>query len=465
MLYDSGKEPTVQRLIELDSKVGELTEKIARLSKNSSNSSKPPSSDITKPNRAEKRRENKKHKKGGQFGHPKWERSAFRPDEVTPIDHTLDRCPDCKGMVLLLPQESPRKLQQAELITPTVQKFEHRSYAYWCAQCNRVHYAPFPADVSAEGLFKAHLSSTVCFLKYIGCMSLSGIRNYLQDALNIRVTKGYLAKVIQKGSQALDPCYDELLKLLPKQPVLNADETGHKENGSNLWTWVFRSSLFALFKISPSRGSDVLIDVLGKEFDGVLGCDYFSAYRKFMTDFDVRIQFCLAHLIRDVKYLVDFPDSSVKRYGTKILEALRELFHTIHSRDQISPEKFILKLEENKAAILKAGTGYVPLRSECQNMAKRLKENGTAYFTFITTPQIDPTNNCAEQAIRFVVIYRKVTQGTRSEAGRTACERFFTVAATCAMQGRSAFLFIKDAFQNFFSGLPAPSLLPVANST
>jgi len=125
------------------------------------------------------------------------------PDEVTPIDHTLDRCPDCKGMVLLLPQESPRKLQQAELITPTVQKFEHRSYAYWCAQCNRVHYAPFPADVSAEGLFKAHLSSTVCFLKYIGCMSLSGIRNYLQDALNIRVTKGYLAKVIQKGSEDL----------------------------------------------------------------------------------------------------------------------------------------------------------------------------------------------------------------------------------------------------------------------
>jgi len=464
-LYDSGKEPTIAKLIELDSKVDELTARIAKLSKNSSNSSKPPSSDIVKPsNRAQRRCDKKKHKKGGQLNHPKWERVPFDSNDVMPIYYTLTSCPHCAGSMERLADEPEKILQQIGLPSPAVEKTEHRAPAYWCSRCKCIHYASFPANVVKEGLFKPDISATVCFLKYVGCMSLSGIKKYLHDVWDVKVTKGYLAKVLRKGSNALVACYNELLQALPFQQVVNSDETGHKENGKNFWTWVFRSNIFTLFKISPSRGSDVLIDVLGKEFNGVLGCDYFSAYRKFMGDFDVRIQFCLAHLIRDVKYLVDFPDAAVKRYGTKILDALRDLFHTIHACDSMSPERFTAKLEEMKAAVLKAGTSYVPLRSEAQNMAKRLRENGQSYFTFITTPKIDPTNNCAEQAIRFVVIYRKVSQGTRSKNGRTACERFFTVIATCARQGKSAFAFIKETFEIYFTGLPTPSLLPVADS-
>jgi hypothetical protein len=212
-----------------------------------------------------------------------------------------------------LADEPEKILQQIGLTSPAVEKTEHRAPAYWCSRCKCIHYASFPANVVKEGLFKPDISATVCFLKYVGCMSLSGIKKYLHDVWDVKVTKGYLATVLRKGSNALVACYNELLQALPFQQVVNNDETGHKENGKNFWTWVFRSNIFTLFKISPSRGSDVLIDVLGKEFNGVLGCDYFSAYRKFMGDFDVRIQFCLAHLIRDVKYLVDFPDAAVKR--------------------------------------------------------------------------------------------------------------------------------------------------------
>lgn len=464
-IYDRGKEQTVNFLLALDAKVDALTEMVARLSKNSSNSSKPPSSDIVKPtNRAERRRDEKKRKKGGQMNHPKWERPLFSPDEVTSLEHTLTTCPHCAGSLERLTDEPTKILQQIGFVTQPVEKTEHRAPAYWCPSCQRIHYAPIPAEAIKQGLFKPDIAATVCFLKYVGCMSLSAIKRYLFDAWGVKVTKGYLAKVLRKSSKALHTCYDELLLALPFQQVVNSDETGHKENGQKFWTWVFRSNIFTLFKISPSRGSDVLIEVLGKEFNGVLGCDYFSAYRKFMVDFDVRVQFCMAHLIRDVKYLVDFPDAAVKRYGTKILDALRELFHTIHERDSMSPEQFTAKLEKMKAAILKAGTGYVPMRSEAQNMAKRMRKNGQAYFTFITTPLIDPTNNCAEQAIRFVVIYRKVSQGTRSENGRIACEHFFTVIATCARQGKSAFAFIKETIEQYCAGLPTPSLLPIADS-
>ena len=78
----------------------------------------------------------------------------------------------------------------------------------------------------------------------------------------------------------------------------------HKENKKRFWTWCFRADAYTLFKIADTRGSRVLIDIIGEDFAGVIGCDYFSAYRKYMKDFDVLIQFCIAHLIRELKYLV-----------------------------------------------------------------------------------------------------------------------------------------------------------------
>ena len=68
----------------------------------------------------------------------------------------------------------------------------------------------------------------------------------------------------------------------------------------------------------------MLIKVLGKEFDGVLGCDYFSSYRSYMDRFDVTIQFCLAHLIRDVKFLTTLPDARDRAYGEQLREELRQ---------------------------------------------------------------------------------------------------------------------------------------------
>jgi hypothetical protein len=94
--------------------------------------------------------------------------------------------------------------------------------------------------------------------------------------------------------QVVDAPYAELLGRLPLEQALNVDETGHKDNGEKFWTWVFRADLYVLFKIDKTRGSQVLLDVLGEEFNGVPGCDYFSAYRKYMGDFSITVQFCIA---------------------------------------------------------------------------------------------------------------------------------------------------------------------------
>ena len=290
--------------------------------------------------------------------------------------------------------------------------------------------------------------------------SFSTIRKFFRDVLGFRISRGQLAKVIAKASDSMEGAYLELLGQLAREPHLNVDETGHPENGKGLWTWCFRAELYTVFKIDPSRGSKVLVEVLGKEFDGVLGCDYFSAYHKYMGDFGIEVQFCQAHLIRDVKFLTTHPDKATRSYGEKVLGGLRSLFRTIHRREQMDDVAFQKSLERARDELTHLVLRYVPERSEARNLANRFREHGEAYFRFITTPGVSPTNNLAEQAIRFVVIDRLVTQGTRSEKGRRWCERIWTVLATCERQGRSSFEYLLSSVANFFAGFPHPSLLP-----
>jgi len=278
--------------------------------------------------------------------------------------------------------------------------------------------------------------------------------------VRVDVSRGYLAKLIGKVSASLAPSYAELFERLPGEAVLNIDETGHKENGQKFWTWCFRAQLYTLFRIDKSRGSKVLVEVLGEEFQGVLGCDYFGAYRKYMRECDVLVQFCLAHLIRDVKFLLTLPERDVQAYGQRLRDALRDLFGVIHRREKMTAAGFQKALERAREQVLAVATTRVPKGNHAQNLAKRFRENGEAYFRFITTPGIDPTNNVAEQAIRFVVIDRHITQGTRSEKGRRWCERIWTVIATCAQQGREVFQFLLDSVQAYLSGTSPPSLLP-----
>ena len=473
-IYRAGEEVVVRVLCEMSDKieslqkrVNELEKIVAGLSKNSSNSSKPPSSDdITKPKPKNKNEE--KRNIGAQPGHSRSERTLFPKEDIDKFhDYKLTSCPDCHGEVILLDME-PRIIQQVELKEILVTKEEHRSYPVWCKNCQKIHYMPFPLEVVKEGLFRERLTALVAYMKHVDHASFSTIRKFIRDVLKIKISRGYLRKVIQKVSDSLEEPYKELLDLLPLEKVVNVDETGHKENGDKFWTWVFRTSLYVLFKIDKSRGSEVLIDVLGKEFDGVLGCDYFSSYRKYMKDFGIIVQFCLAHLIRDIRFLINFPDVETRAYGKKLLEGVRELFKIIHEREGMSEQAFKNGLEEAKETIMTVAIRDVPSslnkdgkeeKREAQNMANRFRKHGKAYFEFITTPGIQPTNNVAEQAIRFVVIDRMITQGTRSIKGRETNERLWTVIATCRIQERSAYNFISEAVNAYFHNHAPPSLL------
>src|SRR3954464_12837638 len=439
----------------------QLQQQLAAARKDSSTSSKPPSSDIVKPPKPPPPPGQDRRKIGGQPGHPKHERASFPPEQVNggSHDYVPDLCPNC-GHGLQPAAAAPRVVQQIEIHEVPLSIEEHCSHPGWCPHCQKVRHAPLPLTIERGGLVGPRLTTLIAYLKGACHASFSTIRKFLRDVVRVTISRGQLAAIIAKVSRALERPYQDLLKDRPTQARLNIDETGHKQNGDRMWTWCFRAGLYTLFQIDPTRSGDVLIDVLGTEFDGVLGCDYFSSYRRYLRECGVLLQFCLAHLIRDVKYLTTLPDIRDRAYGARLREALRELFAVIHRRERLSVELFQSQLEAARAEVLRCGTSDVPATKPSRNLAKRFETHGESYFRFITTPGVEPTNNLAEQAIRFVVIDRLITQGTRSETGNRWCERIWTVIATCTQQGRSVFEYLEAAVRAWFIGTEPPMLLP-----
>lgn len=450
------------RLKALEATVAHLQAQLAAARKDSSTSSKPPSSDIVKPPKPAPPEGRERRRIGGQPGHPKHERAAFPPEAINggSFDYRLELCPRCGHDLQPTPSIAPRVIQQVDINDVPLVIQEHRGHPGWCSHCQKEYQPALPIGIERGGLAGPRLTTLIAYLKGMCHASYSTIRKFLRDVVRVTISRGQLAKIIAKVSEALEQPYEDLLGSLPQEQRLNVDETGHKQNRLRQWIWCFRAGLYTLFKIDPTRSADVLIEVLGTEFNGVLGCDYFSAYRRYLREFDVSLQFCLAHLIRDVKYLTTLPDARDRAYGERLRDALRRLFGVIHRREQVTAQQFQNGLEAARAEVLRCGTQDVPATKHGRNLAKRFQDHGESYFRFITTPGVEPTNNLAEQAIRFVVIDRRITQGTRSETGNRWCERIWTVIATCTQQGRSVFEYLEAAVKAWFAGTEPPLLLP-----
>jgi hypothetical protein len=135
---------------------------------------------------------------------------------------------------------------------------ELRERAYRCPDCGRLHYGRIPDEVMATGLIGPNLAAALVFLKVKAHASYTALSSFMGEVLACPVSRGELAKTFRKVSRALKEPYEEARNALSQQEVLNIDETGHKEKGAHFWTWIFRASRFAVFRISAHRSSEVL---------------------------------------------------------------------------------------------------------------------------------------------------------------------------------------------------------------
>jgi transposase len=434
--------------------IAQLQDKIARLEKNSDNSSKPPSSDIVKSKKVT-RKFVSRHKRGGQYGHRKFTRQPFAPED---IDETFEYEFKAKDAIGLEPLDEWFVIQQIVLPEKMYKVIEHKARKYLDPVTGKIHIATMPEEIRKGGLLGADVMAFAAFMKGRCHMSYTTIMEFFKELMKLSISRSMLCKAIHKTSEALKPAYDELAVLLPNEPQVNVDETGHHDKGKLHWTWCFDTYDYSFFKIDKSRGCKVLEEMLGKDFGGIIGADYWGAYRKYARLFDVRLQYCMAHLIRDIRFLAGYKVQKLSRWANELLEWLKKLFNTLHNRDKLSVKSYIRSMGKIKEGFL-IKVRRPPDHKLARKLARRFKGKAAEdYFRFLTDSNVEPTNNGTERQIRPVVIDRRITQGTRGDTGMRWCERIWTITATCKKQTRNIFDFIHESVVAHWSNKKYPSL-------
>lgn len=462
-LYDSGKEPTVAKLLEYDAETEKLKRKIAQLEKDSTNSSKPPSSDNPQDKNQQPNTDNKeKRKPGGQPGHKGSMRELIPVEEVDNLVHYYPE--ECNNCGKALPQDESAnevgesfrwQVAEIEPIKPFIT--EHQAHTTLC-ECGCQTSAALPEEILKSN-FGPRLASIIAYLAAVLHVSRRGTREFCETLLNINIALGSVQNLLEDTSGALEPVDKELKDALPKESVLNSDETGWRDR----WLWIFVASTFIYFQVAKTRSSKVLVDVLGMVYKGILCVDRWGAYTKYHKGL---FQICWAHLKRDFFGILKVGEATQSDDAiafAKTMEKLRKklmaIWYQFKSGDISRPE-LIKKTRRVRNAIKRCLKEHMRSEERCvQNLAGKLYKRFDHLFTFIFHEGVEPTNNMAERGIRPAVQWRKVCFGNRSDNGAVLTSRLLTVTRTCWLQKRNPLEFLVAAITAHRSGQAAPSLI------
>jgi transposase len=433
----------------------------ARLGQNSSNSSRPPSSDPPAAPRPLKRGPSGR-KPGRQPGHVAHQRPLVPPERV---DHLVtvwpERCAHCGRALPPTPElvtAAPVRHQVSELPPVRVNVTEYQLQRLCCPACGDETRADLPAGTPA-GAFGPRLQAAVAVLVGRYRLSRRAVVGVLADLIGADLALGSVDGLCQQTALALARPMAELGQAVRAAPVANADETSWRQAGKPCWLWVAVTGLATVFAIAKSRGGDVLKDLLGEDFAGIVGSDRWTAYLWLGV---LRRQVCWAHLKRDLQALVDW-GGAAKDVGQPALDLVARLFAAWHQArdDPLAWTQFpqtMAPIQEEFRTLLE--TGQASTSTKAAGLCRALLALWPALWTFVTVPGVAPTNNAAERAVRPAVLWRKQSLGTQTTVGNQFVCRLLSVAATCQQQQRPLLDYLTAVGTAALRGDPIPSLLP-----
>lgn len=457
-------EPDWQKLLaEKDARIAELEalveELLARLGKNSLNSSLAPSTDDAeaKKKRRDKAAKHARRRKKDARRKNRSKRSSLLPqDMVTSSEkHEPCGCSDCGRRFRkrdMLPE--PKRLQHIDL--PPLQPLVHevRVYSGLCPDCETVTRAPWPASANAS---KVGPGLRALVLLMVGRFHLSkrDVLAFLSEVLSIDISIGLVSKVERQSTEALDAPYAEAVAATKSAPVVYADETSWSHGGVPGWLWCATTGHVTRFFIDGRRDKNAAKTLLG-EHKGVTVSDRWSAYT-----FLARRQVCWAHLERNARALTE-RGPAAKRVGDRVLAFVREMFKLWHRfrDDEIKRAGLRNRAKAMGSALLRALPKMRRVPPVATTFINGLLKVRDALFTFTEIEGVEPTNNLAERELRPAVLWRRGSQATRSDRGRRFAERIMTVVCSLRAQGRNIFAFLRALID---PDTPNPSLLPAAD--
>jgi hypothetical protein len=298
------------------------------------------------------------------------------------------------------------------------------------------------------------------------------VRELLGQVLGIPLSLGSIQNSWEETSEAVAAPCAELEKQLAHEPVINSDETGYRTSGDKRWLWALVAANFVFYKIALTRGAEVLVQLLGEVFTGILCSDRCPSYLKYHKG---EGQFCWAHFKRNILGAQEIAKSTdAERFCRDALALHARLFRLWH-RFRAGPatrypiedrQELIRKSLPLQKKFFALGAKYLDSKdNDVRNLATALFVHSGEFFVFIEKDGVEPTNNAAERALRCAVQWRKTSFGSRSATGETAMARLLTVTRTCRMQNRNSLDYLAAAVRAHRSALPVPSLLANASTT
>lgn len=443
-----------QRISDLEAKVRDLE---ARLKLNSTNSSKPPSTDPIGMKRKPPAPPSKR-KRGGQPGHRKAQRPLVPPDRV---DETIHCKPtSCRRCAHVLAGEDSEPLihQVAEL--PKIQPIvtEYRLHRLACEHCGETTCGTLPAGVPA-GCFGPYLQAVLAMLAGAYRLSKRQIQQLVGDLFRLNISTGMVSKLERQSAEALEAPYNELAVSVHEAEVVNLDETSWRQNRCKVWLWATVTKSITVFTIAAHRSRDVASALLGSRDGQVVGSDRYSVYEYIEPSWR---QVCWSHLMRDFQAMIDRGGAG-HGIGERLLALSKHLFrhwHCVRDGTLTWPtfqERMRRLRREVKEALENGSTcGCAKTAATCFEILKVEK----GLWTFARVQGVEPTNNVAERAMRHAVIWRKISGGTDSVTGSRFVERMLSVVATCRQQNRNVLDYLTSCFEANRRSQPSPSLVP-----
>lgn len=414
-------EEEIQRLEDKIAKIIEENKKLKHQLNRYNNSNTPSSANKhLKPN-TQGLRAKGTGKRGAPKGHA-WANREWKT-QTAPRRIAATQCPNCHSRDIKKIGERHQQLDEIPQDIKPVTIDVHRDIC----RCNKCHLKFLARDnqTPLQGRFGINLMVLIIFLKFIVRGVLRKTSSFLQASFSLKLAPASVQAIIERAAKAGEKEYNILKQKIRWAKLLYIDETSFSVLGKNWWVWVFRTDTDLLLVIRNSRGNNVLEEILGKSYAGIVICDCWRAY-----DFLSRatLQRCWAHLLRKSKEL----KRVAGRHFHKKLSAIFDEIIKFNSAEKSDKQR--LRKYARMTKRLQKLVDYYSIYDECQSVTKYVDFHIESWFTCIKIAGIHPTNNYAEQAIRETVLVRKIIGAFRSIKGTKTYETLASLIATWQLQ-------------------------------
>lgn len=413
--------------ISLNSKLSVLKNK-----KNSNNSHTPPSKDENRPLRNQSLREKSDKKVGGQPNHEgKTLKCSGVIDEV--IEHLPGFCNCCGEDLKNVPEDliETRQLIDIPVIKPICT--EHRIYRKTCS-CGHQMESKFPTYVSAKIQYGTNVESLIGYLHTRQYLPYKRMQEFFNDVMNLPVSVGGINNILNRLVLKAKPHYEQIKKRIYQSQFIGTDETGIKVNGENNWMWTWQNEDLTFIVHSDNRGSKTIEDNFSEGLpNAVLQHDRFACH--FNCD-ALHHQICTAHLLRDLKYIVElYSDCAWAVEMKALLINAIQLKKVLTSKDYYGQckEREILQLQLEQLIVMKIDADH----SKAKTLQKSLLKHQQYILYFLYHPKVPPDNNGSERAIRNIKVKQKISGQFKSINGANGFAILRSVVDTSIKSGQN----------------------------